>query len=269
MSFQPIVPLGGLAGWSFLTRTQESQSAAFGSGARITRDTAYFEDRIAGIDSAEALVSDRRLLRVALGAFGLQDDLDSKAFIREILEGGTQKSGALATRLTDSRYREFADAFGFGNAGGARTGSDGFGAEITARFRTRQFEIAIGNQDQSMRLALTAERELPAIATSSGSENTRWLRIMGNPPLREVFERALGLPDGFGQLDLDRQVEVFSDRAARQLGLGSLDDLSGADMRESIIQRYLLREQVADFSAVSGGSVALTLLQSSALATGG
>ncbi|RKF13051.1 DUF1217 domain-containing protein [Roseovarius spongiae] len=262
MSYQPVIPLGGLAGWSFLTRTREAQAAAFDSGARITRDTAYFEAKIGEIETAEQLVSDRRLLRVALGAFGLQDDLDSKAFVRKILEGGTQAEGALATRLTDTRYREFADAFGFGNLVGARTGFEGFGQQITARFRARQFEVAVGEQDQSMRLAMTAERALPDIAAGSASDETKWLRVMGNPPLREVFERALGLPDGFGQIDLDRQVEELQDRAARQLGIDSLDRMADADMRQRLIERYLLREQVSGFAAQTGGSVALALLES-------
>ncbi|MDX1786013.1 MAG: DUF1217 domain-containing protein [Roseovarius sp.] len=262
MSYQPVVPMGGLAGWAFLTRTRDSQAAAFESGARISRDTAYFEQNIANVETAEQLVSDRRLLRVALGAFGLLDDLDNRFFIQKILEGGTQSDDALATRLTDSRYREFADAFGFGNLGGRRTSYEGFGPEITEKFRVRQFEIAVGEQDQSMRLAMTAERDLPEIAAGTGSDNTKWLRIMGNPPLREVFERALGLPKEFGQQDLDHQVEIFSERASRQLGLDSLDQLADAATLERVIERYLLREQVDGIAAQSGTSIALTLLQS-------
>ncbi|UXX82290.1 DUF1217 domain-containing protein [Roseovarius pelagicus] len=262
MSYQPVVPLDGLAGWAFLTRTLATQTAAFDSGARISRDTTYFEQAISDVETAEQLVSDRRLLRVALGAFGLQDDLDNRFFIRKILEGGTEADDALATRLADSRYREFADAFGFGNLGGRRTFFEGFGREITEKFRARQFEIAVGDQDQSMRLAMTAERSLPDIATGTGSDKTKWLRIMGDPPLREVFERALGLPEGFGQMDLDRQVEVFRDRASRQLGIDTLDQLADADTRKHIIERYLIRNQVAEFTAQSGTSIALTLLQS-------
>ncbi len=262
MSYQPVVPMGGLTGWAFLTRTMDSQTAAFDSGARISRDTAYFEQAIADVETAEQLVSDRRLLRVALGAFGLQDDLDNKFFIQKILEGGTQSDDALAKRLTDSRYRDFADAFGFGNPDGRRTALEGFGSEITGKFRDRQFEIAVGDQDQSMRLAMTAERTLPEIAAGDSSDKTKWLRIMGDPPLRQVFERALGLPKNFGQLDLDRQVDIFTERAGRQLGLDSLDQLAEAETRERIIERYLLREQINEFASQSSGSIALTLLQS-------
>ena len=45
--------------------------------------------------SAADLVADRRLLKVALGAFGLEGEIDKKAFIRKVLEEGTDRpSGA-------------------------------------------------------------------------------------------------------------------------------------------------------------------------------
>lgn len=262
MSFQPVIPTGGLSGWAFLERTRDSQAAAFESGTVIRRDTAYFEERIAMVQTAEELVSDRRLLRVALGAFGLQDDIDNRFFIRKILEEGTTKDDALAMKMTDTRYREFAEAFGFGNPLGPRNGRPGFGPQLAAQYRTRQFEIAVGEQDQSLRLALTARRELPEIVSKPGSEETKWLKIMGNPPLRQLFEAALGMPNGIARIDLDKQVEFFGDRARSQLKLDSLDQLSDPDMMEALVRRFLLREQVNSFTAQTGGSIALTLLQS-------
>src|SRR5690606_39015084 len=89
MSFQPTIPMGGLAGWRFLERTAAAQRAAFERGPELARDIAYFQERIAAVGSAEELVADRRLLKVALGAFGLEDEIDKKAFVRKVLEGGT------------------------------------------------------------------------------------------------------------------------------------------------------------------------------------
>ena len=72
--------------------------------------------------SAADLVADRRLLKVALGAFGLEGEIDKKAFVRKILEEGTADPASLANRLTDKSYYKLAEAFGFGDLGGARTG---------------------------------------------------------------------------------------------------------------------------------------------------
>ena len=68
MSFQPVIPAGGYAGWTFLNRTREVQQSAFEASPQISRDVAAFEERIGSITSAEELVGDRQLLRVALGA---------------------------------------------------------------------------------------------------------------------------------------------------------------------------------------------------------
>lgn len=262
MTYQPALPVGGLVGWNFLNRTLATQTRAFDQSPEISRDTEYFERNIASARTAEDLVSDRRLMRVALGAFGLGDDLDSKAFVRKILEGGTQKDGALALRLSDTRYRDFAASFGYGDAGGAQVASPSWARDIAAKFRRQEFEVAIGNQDESMRLAMDAKRSMPDIAAQTGKEETRWLRIMGNPPLRRVFETALGLPASFAQADLDTQVAEFADRAARQLDLDSLSELTDDAIQEKVIERFLLRDQIKDFQVRSSGSVALTLLQS-------
>ncbi|QYX57102.1 DUF1217 domain-containing protein [Roseovarius sp. SCSIO 43702] len=261
MSFQPILPVGGVAGWRLLKATLPAQRQSFDRTPRLERDTAYFEANIASVRNADDLVSDRRLLRVALGAFGLGEDISSTAFVRKILEEGATARDALANRLTDTRYRALAREFGFGDPLGARTGDPGFGERISDLFRTREFEVAVGEQDDAMRLALNAERSLPDLV-ATGSDETKWLRIMGDPPLRQFFETALGIPDGFAQVDLDRQVDEFSNRARRQLGIEGLSDLEDPANIQRLIDRFLVREQTSAFSASSAGSTALTLLQS-------
>lgn len=260
--FQPVLPLTGLGGWVFLQNTFDRQTQTFNRSPEIVRDTDYFEAEIAKISTAEELVSDRRLLRVALGAFGLDDDINNRFLIQKVLEGGTEASDALANRLADDRYAQISDAFGFGNITGARTEDPLFGAEIVAQYRSRAFEVAVGNQDEAMRLALNADRELGALVSSSESETTKWFRILGTPPLRAVFETALGLPDGVGQVDIDKQVEIFQDKAKSSFGLENLADLNNEAVREDFIRNYLLRDQVRNVSFQSSNAIALTILQS-------
>ena len=260
--FTPVVPLGGLPGWTLLNRTIERQTALFNAAPALQRDTDHFRQSIAGMESAADLVSDRRLLRVALGAFGLQDDIDSRAFVRAIIEQGTASRDALANRMADDRYRGLAEAFGFlsGDGGGPRP--PGFAERIVDQFRRREFESAVGDQDGALRLALNADRELAALATQDGTDNALWFRILGTPPLREAFEVALGLPQSFAQLDLDRQLEELRTVAARRLDITSPRDLSDDSLRDGLIRQFLLRDQIASFSASSSQSIALTLLQS-------
>lgn len=267
MTYQPIIPISGYAGWRFLERTMEIQKDSFVENRTMKRSTEYFAAEISSIRTAEQLVGNRRLLEVALGAFGLDEDINSKAFIRKILEDGTFADDALANRLTDKRYRQFAEAFGFGDLG-PRTSLSGFATEIVTRYESRQFELAVGRQDGDMRIALSLAGSLADIFDQSLSEDAQWFSMMGNPPLRKTFETALGLPTSFGQVDIDKQLDTFQQRARATFGIESFSDFSDPDAQETLIRLYLVRSQAESIGTQVNGSVALDLLRSAQLRYG-
>lgn len=263
MTFQPIIIGSGLVGWQFLKSTEATQKAVFDSSSGLTRDTEYFESEIANVSTAEDLVSDRRLLRVALGAFGLSEDIDNKAFIEKILADGTTSDDALSNKLTDDRYKSLAKAFSFDSVAGPRTQRTDFAAEIIEKFHTQQFEVSVGEQDDTLRLAMYAERKLPEIAAGTGSADAQWFKVMGTTPLRTVFETALGLPSGFGQLDIDQQLGVFRDKVEQRLGVSEVSEIAeDPDIMNKLVQTYLLQSEAQAYTQTSSGTVALTLLQS-------
>lgn len=262
MTFQPVIPFGGNAGWSFLQRTLESQQATFEKGTVLRRDVDYFRENIGNISTAADLVADRRLLNVALGAFGLDDDLPNKAFIQKVLEEGTLERDAFANKLADSRYGSLAEAFGF-DLSPPNTTLSTFPDEIIEAFETRQFEIAVGNQNETMRLALGLERELEEIAARDISEDGLWFTVMGTPPLRAVFEAAFNLPTSVGALDIDRQLEIFKSKAAQSFGDSSVRQFTDPENQEELLRRFFVGSDAGGVSATSiRGSVALSLLQS-------
>jgi hypothetical protein len=197
---------------------------------------------------------------VALGAFGLDNDLGNRFFIRKILEDGTTSRTALANRLADKRYLAFAEAFGYGDRPGGNVSRPGFGADIAARFRERQFEIAVGQSNPDMRLALGLGRELTAIAQRPGSNDGRWFAMMASPPVRAVFERAFRLPTEIGRIDIDRQLAVFKERAARQLGTSDFASLATPDGEARLRQGFLTSAQTSGLPTSARGSSALALL---------
>jgi hypothetical protein len=81
VNFQPLVPISGYSGWRFLERTLDQQQAAFDESQPIKRVTDKFRDEIGKVLKAEDLINDRDLLSVALGAFGLEADIENKFFI--------------------------------------------------------------------------------------------------------------------------------------------------------------------------------------------
>ncbi|MBA3910421.1 MAG: flagellar protein [Rhodobacter sp.] len=263
MSFQPVLPLTGYAGWGFLKRTMARQQAVQLAAPVQRRDEAYFRDRIGKIATAEQLVSDKRLLRITLTAFGLEGDINSKAFIQKVLEGGTLKEGSLANRLADKQYQKLSSAFGFGDYSVPRTKISTFPDEILSQFRARSFEAEVGAQNNTYRLALNAERGISELAAKSTSETAKWYSILGNAPLREVLQTALGLPKSFASIDLDQQVSVLKAKAEAAFGSASISQFADPAKLEGLVRRFMLRAEMQEQGTGSSpAAIALALLRS-------
>lgn len=262
MSFSPLLPASGYAGWLFLKRTEARQLDAFVKQPVSLRETAYFREKIPTIATAEELVADPRLLRIALTAFGLESDMPNKYFIRRVLEDGTLRTEALSNRLADKRYAAFSRAFGFGDFPVPRTKLSDFADKILERFREKEFQVAVGEQNPDFRLALNAETQLREVAGSNASDQSKWFTILGSPPLRQVFEKAFGLPAAFAAIDIDKQVETLKARARSAFGDESVAQFSGKDRMEELVRLFIVRFEVA---AITGGpsssQTALILLQ--------
>lgn len=262
MTFQPFVPSGGLVGWRFLQNTVEMQRKAHAESPTFKRDLAYFRENIGKVETAEQLVSDYRLLSVALEAFGLGDDLGSKFLVRKVLEEGTIDPKALANRLSDKRYRDLSRAFGFGDFSTPNTKLSDFPDRIADRFKEQQFETDMGKSNETMRLALNAERELPTLANGSASNRTKWFTLMGTPPLRKVMETALNLPASFATLPIDRQLDTFLDRSRSRFGSDQLSEIVRPGNLGSLLDRFTALAGSNGGGAIgSVSSPALTLLR--------
>ncbi|CTQ49106.1 DUF1217 domain-containing protein [Jannaschia donghaensis] len=259
MTFQPFVPVGGLAGWRFLQNTIETQRSAHGASPVLERDLEYFRENIGKITTAEELVGDFRLLSVALGAFGLSEDINSKFLIKRVLEEGTIETDALANRLSDKRYRDLSRAFGFGDFPVANTALSDFPDRIADRYKEQRFEIDMGQTNETMRLALNAQRELPSIASGDTSNRTKWFTVMGTAAVREVMETALNLPSAIATLSIDKQLDVFLERSEALFGTNDLSKLAQGDTLSRLLDRFTALDQSTSGSNVT--SPALILLR--------
>lgn len=185
MSFQPIIGGGGYAGWKLLARTGEMQKKLVAQDAEVVRDTRHFRENFDDVKTAEDLVSDYRMLRTALSAYGLEADTNNRYFIRKVLESDLDDPKSLANRLGDKRYRALAEAFGMGK-GGAR--AKGLVDTVAERHVVAELERRVGNVDGNLRLAMNAKRELAAVGESDSSDTTRWYNILGSVPLRRWWK---------------------------------------------------------------------------------
>ena len=256
MSFQPVVGQGGYAGWRLLARTGEAQKALVARDPQVARDTALVRAKLGQVGSAEELVSDFRLLRTTLSAFGLEADASNRFFIRKVLESDLDDPKSLANRLGDKRYRAMVEAFRFASGAGP---SAKLADEIAERHVSAELERRVGTIDGNLRLAMSAKRELGALGGSGATDNTRWYNILGSAPLRKVVEGGLGLGTEFGKLPIARQLDEMKLRSGRLFGSESPSVFADPANVEKLIQRFLIRAQAVS-PAQSSYNAALVLL---------
>lgn len=259
MTYNVQVGTGGYLGWKLLERTSERQKAIFEKDPQVQNSRDYFTQNISKVNDAEDLVSNYKLLSVALRAFGMDEDLKNRAFIKKILEADPSDSKSIVNRLTDKRYLKLNQAFGFGSDSSKNSTIDV--ASISKLYVTRSFEKNIGEQHEEIELALSAQRELPDIVASSSSDTTKWYRITASPALRKVFEGAFGFQSSFSSISVDRQVEELRSGMQRMFGSQEVSSLSEQGNMEKLIKSYLVRTQINTSSIATPYSSALIILK--------
>jgi hypothetical protein len=261
MSYNVAVPLAGYAGWAVLNRTIESQQDALNESAEIKRNTEYFEANIGNITSAEELMADRRLLTVALDAFGLGEDINSTYLIQKILSDGTEADDALANKLGDASYVSLSEAFGFGNTDGPDLTSSAFASDIIERYQNTKFVESVGESSEAIELALITQSAMPDITAKDTTDNGLWYTILGNESVRAVFETALGLPEEIGSIDIDQQVTEFREKSKRYFGNGEVSQFSEPEKLDELIRLFLARSEINELgSGSTAAENALTLI---------
>jgi hypothetical protein len=81
--------------------------------ADIARNAAYYKDNIGSVKTIDQFLKNDRLYRYAMKAYGLEDMIYAKAFMKKVLESNPTDADSFANKLTDKRYRDFAAAFSF------------------------------------------------------------------------------------------------------------------------------------------------------------
>jgi hypothetical protein len=95
------------------------------SGPATKAEIKYFQDHIGQVKTLDEFLGNYRLYSFAMKAYGLDEMIPAKSFMRKVLVGEPDQSGhTLADRLQDSRYRDFAAAFNFRSLGSDPTHLD-------------------------------------------------------------------------------------------------------------------------------------------------
>lgn len=224
--------IGSNLAFAVFQRQGEALQERFEAQKDNTRDAAHFREAAAKITSVEELLKDRRTLSVVLEAFQLEDEIDKKAVLRKLMTEDPSADASLANKLTDSRYRQLAAAFG--GRTDAPLGKSTLVESLIDKAMTNRFEKSAGEGNSGLREALYFQRQIGSVTSVAG--------LMSDKALTTVVTGALGLPDGFGLLDYDQQKAILTKRVDPD----SFDDPKA--MRR-MVQRYLTTTEANNASS--------------------
>ena len=205
--------------------------------------TAYYEANIGKVKSAADLVGNYRLLSYALQAYGLGDEINSTALIKQVLEGGVKNPKALANTLPNPQWKAFAAAFDFADAGSASPSSAGSVATATSDYVEQQLEADQGQTDPGVQLALYFRRVAPTVTSSYG--------ILGDENLLEVVQTIFGLSPTTSASQIDAE-------AASVAKLVPVSDLQNPQKLQQLIERFTANYD-AKYGPASGSGASLAI----------
>lgn len=259
--FQPVVPVSGIGGWRFLQATYDRQLASHSESPQIRADRNYLVGKLSQPISTEDFLNDKRLLRVAMTAFDLGGEEWKRGFISKALTEAADPASTWLARLNNPKYTEFAKTFA------SATGEISLSAEkvqsLAAAFNAAAFELSVGEVDESMRLALNFQSELPKLIGTGSSETAVLYRFLGNVPVRTVLETATGLPESMRKLPIEKQAEMLKSALQKSFGISKIADLANPEKIDKAIQRFHALESIKSVNfGTSGAANALVLLGS-------
>lgn len=215
------------------------------SQPQVKANVDYYKANVDKVTSVDDLLKDRRLLTVALGAYGLESQVNSKALLRKLLSEDPTASTSLAQRMADPRYRAFATAFAsLREDGGAAIGKTASIDAVVGAYQQTQYEKAVGRNDTSARQALYFARVAPKATESI-------YQVLNDTTLGAVVREAYGLPKETAALDAKQQV--------RQLEAEGFDytKLSDPKYVDTLINRFLASKDASEAPSGADEDVAV------------
>lgn len=223
---------------------RELYEGRFDRQPQFAREESHFRENIGKVSGVEDLLKDRRLLEFSLKAFQLESEVNAQGLIRKLLSEDPEDPKALANRMVDPRYRQFAAAFADLRNDPQLTENAAFVDGIVDAWRTNSFEIWQGERNPAIREALYFKRMIGSVDSING--------LLGNRVMSAVVRTALNLPDQFGALEVRQQRDYLSRRL-------DLEDFKDPKLLDRFIDRFLIASDMKTGAGAGGNEPMLAL----------
>lgn len=215
---QPVPPMiSTYLSYKLIARDLDRSLSIQASDRQVSLESKYYLEHIGKVETIDDFLADSRLFKFAMKAFGLEDMAYAKGYMRKVLTEGVDDEKAFVNRLNDERFRQFATVFDFAGKGRAATASSGAGQPVVDRYIRQSLEVAAGEDNEGVRLALYFQRSAPTVTSAYG--------ILADEALLKVVYTAFGFPDEMRAADIDKQAQAIEAR----LDIETLQDPKAVD----------------------------------------
>jgi hypothetical protein len=218
-------------------KSADKQFEKFKDQPQIEKAIEYFKQKAPTIKTVDDFFKDRKLLEVALNAYGLEGDINYMGRLKRILTSDPKDKDSLVNRMRDPRYAEMTEAFKFASLGTTKLGMQSFLQEVTEKFQRNQFEKSLGNGDPALREAAYFRR-------MASKMNSVW-DVLGDKVMRQVVTTTLGLPDQVVNQSIDKQGQLVTDK----IDIAKFKDPKWVDQ---FLEKYLIKKDAQRAGATVG-----------------
>lgn len=162
--------------------------------------TAYYQANIGSVKTVDDFVSNYRLFNYAMTAYGLSDMGNAKAFMAKVLESDLSDKTSFVNKLTDERFKKFAEAFADLNPTATDTSTSASTDTVVNAYLEQSIEDDLGATDQGVQLALYFTRTASSVSSAYG--------ILADSALWKVVQTVYGLPASLSGMDTDMQKKI-------------------------------------------------------------
>lgn len=207
-----------------LQKNIEQRQKTFNESRPVQREVDYFKSAVARLTSVDDLFKDTRLVKFIASAVNLDGEDRFMGRLKRILTESVDNEDAMMYRLSDKRFQQAAAKLRLGDDGLKNLKLAVTQDELIASYRKNEFEKSIGNQNVALREAMYFDQ--------FAKDVTSVWDVLGDPILRKVVTKALGIPERFAIQPLETQAAAVTSRV-------DVTKFQDKDFRDKFLRRYL------------------------------
>lgn len=203
----------------------------------VKREIEYFKSAIGKVKSVDDLFKDRRLVAFLASATNLAGEEQYPGKMRRILTESVSNKDAIMHKLPDKRYAQAAESLRLGDGGLAKILSTK--NDIVSAYQKNQYEASIGTENAAVRQARYFEAHAADVTSVWG--------VLGDPILRKVVTKTLGIPERIAFQPLETQAKAVTDKL-------DITKLKDAGFRDKFVKRFLMQNDMEQWQSGAGAS---------------